>query len=203
MRTQDELHRMTRDVLGDGYVELSVGRYTLTENIDEQSAWIVCQLVQRGKGPLCAVEGRGVGFIDALFHGLRTALARDYPSLEHIHFVDFMMSGDFNGAADDGGAHTEVPGLVRLVVENAARRRFEFERTSPSVSASSVRVVVQAAEHFVNAELAVLKVFDWLEDARRRSRPDLVEKYTHMLAELVQNATYSESIERRKKAVQG
>ena len=49
-----------------------------------------------------------------------------------------------------------------------------------------------------DAELAVLRVYDWIEDARRRSRPDLAEKYTHRLADLVQNASYSETIERKK-----
>jgi len=199
MRTQQELQKLTRDVLGEDYLEYYIPKYTLSESIDEGSAWIVCQLAQVGKGPLCAVEGRGVGLIDALFAGLKRGLAAEYPSLGHIHFVGFLVSGDFKGASHDGGAHSEVPGTVRLVIENASGREFTFEHTSPSVSAGSVAVVVKGVEHFVNAERAVLRVYSWIEDAARRSRPDLIEKYTQRLAELVQNATYSETIEQQKK----
>jgi len=61
MRTQDELQRQTLEVLGEDYLEYYVSKYTLTEDIEAGTAWIVCQLSQVGKGPLFAVEGKGVG----------------------------------------------------------------------------------------------------------------------------------------------
>lgn len=201
MRTQDELTKLTREVLGEDYVELSISKYTLTEDIEDKTAWIVCQLNHVGHGPLSAVEGKGVGFIDALFSGIKHALVARYPSIGHIHFVDFVVGGDFRAAKKNDGAHTDAPGTVRLTIGNAAGRDFTFEVTSSSISASSVCVVVRAVEHFVNAELAVLRVYDWIEDARKRSRPDLADTYTQRLADLVQNASYSESIERRKTAI--
>lgn len=200
MRTQAELESLTREVLGADYVELSVGRYTLSEDLQSGRASIVTQLTQSDATAPRAIEGEGVGLVDALFKGIQQALVGDYPSIGNIFFVDFHVAGDFRGAKRDG-ARTDVPGLVRLGVENASGRSFTFEHTSPSVSASSVRAVLTAVEHFVNAELAVLKVLSWIEDARKRSRPDLAEKYTQRLADLVQNASYSESIERRKKAL--
>lgn len=197
MRTQDELQRLTREVLGEAYVELKVARYTLTEDLDTGRARIATQLAQNGHPPR-GIEGEGVGLVDALFQGLQTALVEEYPSIGHIHFVDFGVSGDFRGAKRDG-ARSDVPGTVRLAVENSDGRSFAFEHKSASVSASSVNVVLRACEHFVNAELAVLKVFSWIEDARKRNRADLAEKYTSRLADLVQNASYSETIERTKK----
>lgn len=200
MRTQAELESLTREVLSADYVELSVSRYTLTEDLQSGRATIATQLLQSGTAGPRAIEGEGVGLVDALFKGIQQALVDDYPSIANIFFVDFHVAGDFRGAKRDG-ARTDVPGVVRLGVENSSGRSFSFEHTSPSVSASSVRAVLTAVEHFVNAELAVLKVFSWIEDARKRSRPDLADKYTQRLADLVQNASYSESIERRKKAL--
>lgn len=197
MRTQDELQRLTREVLGEGYVELRVARYQLTEDLDTGKARIATQLAQNGNPPR-GIEGEGVGLVDALFKGIQAALVEDYPSIGHIHFVDFGVSGDFRGAKKDG-ARSDVPGMVRLAVENSNGRSFLFEDTSMSVSASSVSVVLRAVEHFVNAELAVLKVYSWIDDARKRNRADLAEKYTARLADLVENASYSETIERRKK----
>ncbi len=201
MRTQDELEALTREVLSDDSLELAVSKYTLTEDIAACTAWIVCQLSLVDEGPMRAVEGKGVGFVDALFNGLKQTLVAEYPSLGHIHFVGFEVGGDFRNSGDQAGARSDAPGTVRLVIENAAGRKFTFAATSPSVSASSVHVVLRAVEHFVNAERAVLKVFSWIEDAQRRSRPDLVDRYTRRLADLVQNASYSETIEKKKAAV--
>jgi hypothetical protein len=200
MRTQDELLALTREVLGPDYVELEVRGYQLTEDLQSGKASIVTQLQLNGEPAPRAIEGEGVGLVDALFKGIQNALAHDYPSITNIFFVDFHVAGDFRGAKKDG-ARTDVPGTVRLGVENSSGRAFSFEQTSPSVSASSVRAVVKAVEHFVNAERAVLKVYSWIEDARKRSRPDLAEKYIQRLADLVHNASYSETIERKKKAI--
>ncbi|KKS71353.1 MAG: hypothetical protein UV42_C0031G0002 [Candidatus Magasanikbacteria bacterium GW2011_GWE2_42_7] len=203
MRTQEELRRLTLEVLGEDYIEYSVSKYTLSEDIDARTARIVCQLSQVGKGPLFAVEGKGVGFIDALFNGLKSGLVNEYPSLGHIHFVDFVVSGNFPKTSDINSSHSDAPNTVRLIIENTTGREFTFENKSPSISGSSVAAVVKGIEHFVNAELAVLKVYTWIEDAQRRSRPDLVEKYTGTLAELVENATYSEAIERAQASHKG
>lgn len=201
MRTQDELQRLTREVLAARYVELRIQRYQLMEDLETGRARIASQLTQNGNPPR-GIEGEGVGLVDALFKGIQLALVADYPSIGHIHFVDFHVSGDFRGAKKDG-ARSDAPGTVRLGVENSDGRSFVFEHTSPSVSASSVSVVLRAVEHFVNAELAVLEVYSWIQDARRRNRADLADKYVSRLADLVQNASYSETIERTKKAVAG
>lgn len=194
----EALERQVRDVLGEDYRSYEVTNYVLSEDIRECAATIVCHFrpVEADRGR--AVEGKGVGLIDALFQGLKKALSDDFPSIEHIHFVDFNVSGDFQGPSNS--AHSDVPGHVRLVVENSSGRRFVFDRKSASVTASCVLVVVNAIEHFVNAELAVVKVFEWIADAKSRQRPELVERYTRRLAELVQNASYSEAIERHKRS---
>lgn len=196
---QEALESLVREVLGTDYRALDIARYNLTEDIREEKATIVCLLTgaTAGEEKGRAVEGTGVGMVDALFRGLQQSLSEDYPSLNHIRFVDFAITGDFS---DGNAARTDAVGLVRLEVENSSGRRFDFGHQSHSISASSVGVVLKAVEHFVNAELAVHKVLDWIDDARRRQRADLAEKYTHRLADLVQNASYSESIERRKQA---
>ena len=193
---QKALEGMVRDVLAQEYREFEVTKYVLTEDVREHQATIVCQLRQPGADRGLAVEGKGVGMIDALFKGLKKTMSSDYPSLDHIHFVDFRIDGDFKSTKSDDG--TDALGRVRLVVENSSGRRFDFESKTLSISASSVDVVVKAVEHFVNAEEAVSKVYEWIQDAKRRQRPDLAETYTHRLASLVHNASYSESIERLK-----
>ncbi len=196
---QKVLEDMVRNILADEYREFEVTRYVLTEDVREQEATIVCQIRQTGSDEKHAVEGKGVGMIDALFKGLKKALCEDYPSLDHIHFVDFRIDGDFKSSKSVDGS--DALGCVRLVVQNSSGRTFDFESKSLSISASSVGVVVSAVEHFVNAEYAVAKVYEWIQDAKRRHRTDLAETYTHRLASLVQNSSYSESIERLKSSL--
>jgi hypothetical protein len=201
MMKQLDLQSLVREILGEDYRHYEVSKYTLTEDIAVGRANILChmtcQISHDGSDETYAIEGTGVGMVDALFKGLKTSLSDRYPSLEHIEFVEFGVTGDFTSNSDDN-SHSDAQGRVRLAVQNTEGRQFNFRSTSMSVSASSVSVVVKAVEHFVNAELAVLRIYDWIEDAQGRNRPDLAEKYTHRLADLVQNATYSASIERRK-----
>lgn len=202
MKTQLELENMVREVLGDEYVALAIQRYSLTEDIASRSCQLTCAVIRAGDDPPSqwTVEGTGVGMINALFRGLKDALVPEYPSLDHIHFADFSISGDFSHPQEDQAANSTAEGVVRLVVENTSGRLFEFKTQSRSISASSVQVVLDAVQHFVNAELAVLKVYGWIEDAKKRNRPSIADQYVHMLSELVKNASYSESIERTRQA---
>jgi hypothetical protein len=193
---QRQLEKLVKEILGDSYVSLKIQRYVLTEDVTDHKAQIACALYLENSESYIGVDGAGVGMIDALFQGLKQALSADYPSLNHINFVDFAISGDFS-AREGNRSNSDVAGHVRLVVENTSHRRFRFESTSPSISASSVAVVLKAVEHFTNAEVAVLRVYDWIDDAKKRHRQDLVDKYVNRLTDLVKNATYSESIERR------
>lgn len=197
MRTQSDIHGITREILGDDYRTLRLTRYTLTEDLVTGRANIVAQLFEGGDGaPPRAIEGEGVGLVDALFKGIQAALADEYPSIAHIHFAAFAVAADVRNITN--GSRSDAPGTVRATVENSSGRSFEFEHTSPSISASSVAVILQAAEHFVNAERAVLRVYAWIDDAKKRNRQDLAERYIARLADLVQNASYSETIERAK-----
>jgi hypothetical protein len=193
---QSQLETLVREILSEDYVSLGIPKFTLSEDVDGQRASIACALINKRDGSNRAVEGTGVGMVDALFTGLKLSLAADYPSIEHILFVDFGLSAEFQGK--ENTSHSDAPLRVRLVVENSSGRHFEFNHRSRSISASSVGVVVECVEHFVNAELAVLRVYGWIADAKKRRRQDLVDKYTERLSDLVKNASYSESIERTK-----
>lgn len=192
---QRELERLVRDVLGDAHVALTITRYELTEDLDNHRAAIQCDLKRSDQSGELTLAGEGVGMVDALFRALTGVLAEDFPSLERVRFVDFTFSGDF---AEATAAQSDASGQVKLTVENLTGRRFAFAHTSASITACSLAVVLGAVEHFVNAELAVVTVCDWIDDARRRHRADLVDTYTRRLADLMLNASYSEVIERRK-----
>lgn len=52
----------------------------------------------------------------------------------------------------------------------------------------------QALELFINAEIAILKCYVSLKDAKVRNRIDLIEKYTEQMSELVKLSCFAETL---------
>jgi hypothetical protein len=141
-----------------------------------------------------AVSGEGVGFVDAVFHAFRDALGAEYPSLKSIRLVGFAVLADLDTIRDQAG--TDAVGRVTLTVQNTRGRRFEFHSASRSITASTLAATLEATEYFVNTERAFTTLHRALTDARSRNRADLAERYGLQLAELVENTSYSEVIEK-------
>jgi enoyl-CoA hydratase/carnithine racemase len=188
---------MIQRVLQDDYVRLEVERYTMAEEVGEDSLCnVTVELRPQDTGKAGeAWSGTGVGFVDALYHGLVDHYAPEYPSLRTITFTGFEVTGHMNTGHSQG---TDAECLVTLLVNNTEERVFRFEHTERSLVAAALKVVMEAAEYFINSERAYVTVYRALCNARERNRPDLLDKYAAQLAELVKTTSYSEVIERIK-----
>ncbi len=186
---------MIKNVLQDDYINLNVKRYELSEDVGNSPCSVVVELERGAGGPSEVIQGTGVGFVDALYHGLSAHYAREYPSLSTITFTGFEVEGHMN-TSEGQGADAECG--VSLVVVNTEERKFRFADKGRSLVAVATKVVVEAAEYFINSERAYISAFRALLDAKERDRPDLIEVYTGQLAELVKTTSYSEVIERIK-----
>ena len=196
------MHRRTateeiiREVLQEDYIELEVKKYVIKEVMDASLCSVSVEMKPLVSGAKAAtVLGEGVGFVDALYSGLVNHYAAEYPSLSTITFTGFEIDANM-GSSRRQGADAEC--AVTLVVRNTEEREFRFEDKGRSLVAASFRVVVEAAQYFINSERAYISVYRALCDARERSRPDLIERYTGRLAQLVTTTSYSEVIERIK-----
>jgi len=187
-----QIQRLIREILGEDYLDLWVERYTFEEQVSTNEGRIRCELTHRASGAGEVIEGYGVGVVDAFLRGLKGHLAPEYPSLETISFSSFAVRGDMESGK--GPAASDAVGEVQLVVKNSMGASFDFIHRSRSVIGSSVVVVLKAVEYFVNSELAFIRTWRGLQDAKERTRTDLVETYTRHLAELVRNTSYSEVI---------
>jgi hypothetical protein len=148
-----------------------------------------------------AIEGQGVGLIDAFFHGLKARLAGRYRSLESIRFVRFQVKGQMDTGRDP--ASSDALAEVTLGVRNSYGKEFDFTHSSRSVLRSGLEATLWAAEYFVNSELAFVTVHRALQDARAKRRDDMVVRYTQMLSTLVENTSYSDVLERMRKDLGG
>jgi hypothetical protein len=194
---QEQCLRLMKEVLKERFLDLSLVSYELREDFDQDDSRIVCRVKDLRSGDTQVIEGRGVGIIDAFFHGVKARLAGEYRSLESIRFSGFSVKGKMDTGRDP--ASSDALAEVTLGIRNSYGREFTFTHASRSVMRSGLEATLFAAEYFVNSEVAFLALHAALSDARAKHREDLVTKYTAMLAVLVENTSYSDVLEQKRK----
>ncbi len=197
---QDKMRGLMKEILQEEYLQLDVVGYSLEEKFDEQKSRISCQMKNVDGSPL-EVTGEGVGTIDALFAGLRSHLAADYPSLKSIAFSQFSIRGLISTEVARESSKAEAEATVGIV--NSEGKEFVFLAKEPSVSRAGIQATVSAAEYFVNSERTYVKLHEILEHYRNEGRTDLVEKYTDLMSQVVQNTSYSEVVEQIQTKMNG
>jgi hypothetical protein len=194
------MHRRTaseeliQTVLGRDYVHLSTTNYNIQESLGNGACMVSLKLLRKSaQDHIDEISGSGVGFVDAVYNGLIDHYAPEFPSLRTISFTGFEVTGNM-GTSLSRGADAEC--IVSLTVNNSDGKQFRFEDRGRSLVAAALRVVVESAEYFINSEKAYVTVYNAMNDAKKRQRPDLMESYMSQLAELVKTTSYSEVIER-------
>jgi len=180
---------LIRRVLGTNYLSLSLAKLTIEE--DPKDGASVKVTVNEGDQP-SAVEGKGVGVVDALWAALLDRYAREYQSLKTIQLVGFQVGADMD--TKKGQAGVDAVGRVKLDVTNSEGRHFTFSDQSRSITTSTARAVIACVQYFVNAERAFLTLHNARRDAMTRGREDLVARYTAEMAEVVEATSYAEVI---------
>ena len=183
-------------VLGQAYLALEVMHYRVAEYVGPVAGCHLTVTLRHRDDPDTqeVVEARGVGVVDALFHGLVRHFAGRYASLDTLTFTGFTVHGQMETAGVASGLDAEAK--VVITVHNGHQDALSFEASGRSTLAAALAAVLRLVEHFVNAERAFIAVHRALVDARARRRPDLVERFTAELAMLVDNTNY-EQVSRR------
>ncbi len=195
---QDKMQSLMEEILQEDYVRLEVAGYTLEEDFDDGVCRIICRMNDLD-GEKVEVRGEGVGTIDALFAALRAHLAEDYPSLKSIGFSQFSIKGLISSEGERTSTKAEAEATVGIV--NSEGKEFVFQSKVPSVSRAGVQATVEATEYFVNSERTYVRLHEILEHYRSEGRTDLVEKYTDLMSQVVQNTSYSEVVEQIRESM--
>ena len=198
----EQLESLTlmRTILGDQLMELSVERFLLEEIAQENRSSVEAHIgpTPAAQNPEAVkryvIKGTGVGAIDAFFHGALDHFSEQFPSLKGIAFVGFSVAGKMDPHSSKDTSLADAEGEVKLLVTNPEGKEFEFVDSSRSVTLASLRATWAAIEYFINSEQAFLMTRRALEDAKARSRADLIETFAVRLADLVKNTSYTESL---------
>lgn len=197
MPKQQMIAELVERVLDGTGLELAVDTYRLEENLESGRVEVSCEVHDTKTGEETSIRGAGVGLIDAVFNGLLDRYSESYPSLRSIRFSDFSIKA--NVETGDHAARADMAARVELEILNSDGRSFRFRHASPSITASSICVVLEAVKFFINSERAFIAVYRALQHAKRENRNDSVQTYTSQLSTLVEATSYSEVIEQVKR----
>ncbi len=193
----EQVNALSQEILGSHFVRLTTDSLELKEDFVANKARIEAKMRQRigDEEKPFSVSGTGVGLVDAYFEGLLSTFSAEYVSLAKITIVDFNISSKMVGIK---GSHTDAMAIAVLRVKNADKHEYTFSHKSASISQSSVGAVQDVLQFFVNSERAFTQLYMALEDAKKRSRSDLIDKYQIQMSTLVKATSYNQIVERLK-----
>lgn len=191
---QKETISLMREVLGEQFTHLEVEAVVIEENLKEQTTSVTCEVTSEASEEKSVIAGKGVGVIDALFRGVVSRYAEEYPSLRTVRFHSFSITGILDTKQEFSGSDSQTE--VTLQIANSEQKVFTFTGSSRSVTSSAIITTLAGLEYFINSERAFVTIYHALKDAKQRNRSDLIQRYTNIMATLVQNTSYSEVIKR-------
>ena len=193
---QQEALALMREVLQEDLLQLHAESYKLEESLTDNNCDVFLSVRNPHSGEVFQIEGSGVGLVDAVFRGLKARLSRDYQSLESIEFAAFEVKGIMSSGHE---AATDAEARVEIGVRNSSDRIFHFDAQSRSIGKACIDGILRTVEYFVNSELAFVRMYKARSHYESEGRMELVTKYTAMMAQMVENTSYSEVIEQIKK----
>ncbi|MEI6806419.1 MAG: hypothetical protein WCK49_07940 [Myxococcaceae bacterium] len=192
-----QVNELSLEILGSHFVRLGTDSLELKEDFSSQKASINAQMRQKmgDEEKPFVITGTGVGLVDAYFEGLLSGFSAEYVSLSKISIVDFSISIKM---AATQGRHTDAIAIAVLRVKNSDNHEYAFSHKSTSISQSSVGAVQDMAQFFINSERAFTQLYMALEDAKKRDRSDLIDKYKIQMSTLVKATSYNQIAARLK-----
>ncbi|MEI6789811.1 MAG: hypothetical protein WCK42_01370 [Myxococcaceae bacterium] len=193
----EQVSALSLEILGTHFVRLSTHMLELKEDFKANQAHLKAEMCQRigDEEKAFSVTGLGVGLLDAYFEGLLSCFSAEYVSLSQISIVDFSINTKM---ISNEGRHTDAMAIAVLRVKNANKHEYTFSHKSASISQSSVGVVQDVLQFFINSERAYTQLYMALEDAKKRERSDLIQKYQIQMSTLVQATSYHQIVSRLK-----
>jgi len=192
-----EIEKTVAEVLEGSGIQLKVDSSDMHEDLEKGSVQICCEVHDTHTGEKKTIEGRGVGIIDALMNGLVSLYFDQYLSLKTIRFAGFSIKANLDSGEDSIGSDSTAE--ITLLVTNSQGVKFPFVHTSPSITRSSIQVVLDAIGFFINAERAFITIRKALNYAQEQHRQDSVDIYTQKLMILVEATSYSGVLEKIEK----
>lgn len=169
---------MILDTLGDDYLNLSLTKLDISENIETKNTLISYKFIS-GDQEVSIENVSGMGATDAFFKSVVDHY-KDLSSIRSLQLKSFDVKADL--------LRSEVGTDAKVSVKTEFCNGYQcatFMATDYSISAACCKCILNSIEYFLNSESAFKKMKLIIEDAKNRNRSDIVSKYEYRLASLV------------------
>ncbi len=187
---KDSVEIVISQVLDGTELKLQIDALSMEENFKTGEMVLRCDVHDLRNGEKVAVNGRGVGLVDAFVKGMLESFGSTYLSLRDINFTDFTVRGKHEPNKEGRGSEAVAEATVRAA--NGPGQGVLFNSTSPSITRASLTTVLRGIEFFMNSERAFVSLHKARQRARQDKRPDSEQRYTQQLSILVQLNDYTE-----------
>ena len=184
---------MNRDLILKYFVEYLKERVQLkllSLNLYEESNQTDITLKIKHNSDTQEFSGTGVGIVDAGFNALVEHYGGSYKSLSTIALSDLYFQVDHTAGRE---LSLKSKTMMKIEFRNDMKDKTCFSENTTSMSFTGVSVLVKAFQFYINCELLFKRLKFLIEDAEKRSRPNVAAKYKYDLSKVVE-VTNSQSI---------
>lgn len=192
MHKRNIIEELVKEVLDGTELDLRTDGYHLEEDLETCTVRFNAQVHHAVTGEKKVIRGEGVGLVDACFRGFMDMYSTEYPSLKSVLLSDYHIQADIETTQEGARSGAEVLATLRLA--NSFGHEFLFEDRSPSLTRSTIQVVVRGLSFFINTERAFVAVYRARQHAEKMGRHDSKVRYTSQLSTLVDATSYSDVI---------
>lgn len=186
---RQDVEKILNKILGESKIILAPVSINTEENIENNFTITNFSFQESGNGKIVEIKNQhGKGFIDGIFTGLSNHFDNVYPSLKKIKLSNLKVNPSFSNSRKRSG--TDAQATVVLSVHVDLHGVADFGHQSRSMIYSSFISALSAYQFYINCEKAFDRIQDFLVDAKKRNRADVVSQYTYDLSKLTEANTY-------------
>ena len=151
----------------------------IKESLACEDSFVRCS-VNFGNKKSLAISGHGAGILDAFYTAMLKDLSFKFSSLANIKFVDFRVNAEgLSRYKVNPGSKAFVE--AHLMTEGKKNKSVLFHARSRSVNAATLNAACDAIEFYINCETAFVALRKFLDNAKKRNRPDLIQVVTNKI----------------------
>lgn len=188
-------------IVGDDQVKYSIKNLSIHEEDEEmtRASFILSKSVNHQEITSSEIVAFGDGFFDAIFNGCIDYISDDYHSLKNFRIESYRAEADIsckNDASPSLARQTDSLVKVRVRVYNLISGAGGFTASDRSLLRASVRILEGIVTHLVNAEIAALKLRDFISNKKTREPAIL----TSDLSDLIKVSSFREVFRNQDKS---
>ncbi len=186
---REDVEKILNKILRDSKVTLSPVFISTEENIENNFTITNFSFQKSDSDQIVEIRNQqGKGFIDAIFTGLSNYFNSEYPSLRKINLSNLKVNPSFSNSRKSLGTDAQATVILSIYVDSHGVS--DFDHRSRSMIYSSFVSALNAYQFYINCEKAFDKIQDFLQDAKKRNRADIISQYTYDLTKLTEVNTY-------------